>query len=128
MNFKVELVPSGTAGTAPAWGPLLRACACAQVIVAGTSVTYNPISDNHESVTIHLWIGGTRYVLNGARGTCIFRLNAQGIPYMEFAFKGLFAVPSEVDAADPDLDQFREPAAGQYREDPDLHHQRRSTS
>jgi hypothetical protein len=32
MTFRVELVPSGTAGTAPKWGPLLRACAVAQTI------------------------------------------------------------------------------------------------
>ncbi|MEL6888376.1 MAG: hypothetical protein AAFO86_06670, partial [Pseudomonadota bacterium] len=29
LAFEVELAPSGTAGTAPAWGKLLRACGCA---------------------------------------------------------------------------------------------------
>ncbi|SEN74590.1 hypothetical protein SAMN05216227_10232 [Pseudorhodobacter antarcticus] len=39
LPFKIELTPSGTAGVAPAWGPLLHACGCAQTIVATTSVS-----------------------------------------------------------------------------------------
>lgn len=57
MTFRVELVPSGTAGTAPAWGPLVRMCAVAQTINAATSVVYNPITDSHEAGTIHFWVG-----------------------------------------------------------------------
>jgi hypothetical protein len=52
VEFDVDLVGSGTAGTAPAWGPLIQACAFAEVIVASTSVTYNPVSsglqDDHD--------------------------------------------------------------------------------
>lgn len=33
-EFECELAGSGTAGTAPAWGPLLRACAFAQTLTA----------------------------------------------------------------------------------------------
>jgi hypothetical protein len=95
LQFRVEMVPSGAAGVAPAWGPLLRACAVAETIVADTSVTYNPVTDGHESVTIHFWIGGTRFVIKGTRGTCVMRFNAQGIPYLEFDLRGLFALPSE---------------------------------
>jgi len=69
MSFNVELAPSGSAGVAPAWGALLRACACAETIVATTSVTCNPVSGDHESVGIHFCIGRTRYVLLGTRGT-----------------------------------------------------------
>lgn len=109
LTFRVEMVPSGTAGTAPAWGPILRACGVAEVIDAGTSVTYNPVSDNHESLTFHVWIGGTRYVMRGARGTCVMRFTAQGIPYLEFDFLGLFAVPSEETRANPDVSAFLKP-------------------
>lgn len=99
LAFRVEMTPSGTRGTAPAWGVLLRACGCAQVFVAATSVTYNPVTSAHESVTIHLWIDGTQYKMLGARGTCVMRVNAQGIPYLEFEFTGLWTVA--VDAAQP---------------------------
>ncbi|HFQ15140.1 MAG TPA: hypothetical protein ENK41_02190 [Rhodobacteraceae bacterium] len=109
LSFKVEMAPSGTAGTAPAWGPLLRACAVAETIVASTSVTYNPITDSHESLTFHLWIGSTRYVLLGSRGNCMIRADAQGIPYLEFEFTGLFSQPSEVSRPTPTLSGFQKP-------------------
>lgn len=109
LQFRVEIVPSGTAGTAPAWGPLLRACAVAETIVADTSVTYNPVTDDHESVTIHFWLGGTRFVIKGARGTCVMRFTAQGIPYLEFDLRGLFALPGEQSRPTPTLSAFLKP-------------------
>lgn len=109
IAFKVELVPSGTAGTAPAWGPLLRACAVAETVDVGVSVTYNPVSDGHESVTLYLWIGGTRYLLIGARGTCMITFTAQGIPYLEFEFTSLFTQPSEQARPTPVFTAFQKP-------------------
>ncbi|MEL6587602.1 MAG: hypothetical protein AAFQ50_13230 [Pseudomonadota bacterium] len=96
LTFKVELVGSGTAGTVPGWGVLMRGCACAETIVADTSVTYNPISDNHESLTFYVWIDGTQYVLGGSRGTCTIGWTAQNIPYLEFTFTALYRRPAEV--------------------------------
>lgn len=109
LTFKVEMQPSGTAGTAPAWGPLLRACAVAEVISAGVSVAYNPITDAQESVTIYLWIGGTLFKLLGARGTCTIRANASGIPYLEFEFTGLYAAAAETARDAPTLTAFKKP-------------------
>lgn len=109
ISFRVELVPSGTAGTAPAWGPLLRACAVAQTITPGFSVAFNPVTDGHESITIHFYVGATRYVIKGTRGTCVFRFNAQGIPYLDFIFTGLFALPSEEARPTPTLSAFLAP-------------------
>lgn len=113
ISFKVELAPSGTAGTPPAWGPLLRACGVAQVVNAAVSVVYNPISANHESVTFYLWIDTTRYVMRGARGTAKIVINAQAIPYIEFSFTGLFSAPAETTRATPvTLSAFRPPQVG----------------
>ncbi|MCU0826655.1 MAG: phage tail tube protein [Tabrizicola sp.] len=109
FKFKVELAPSGTAGTAPAWGPLLRACACAQVVNAGVSVVYNPITDNHESGTLKLYVDGILFQALGVRGTAKFTVNAQGIPYIEFEFTGLFAQPSDATTTNPTLTPFQKP-------------------
>jgi tail tube protein len=109
LAFKVELSPSGSAGTAPAWGPLLRACAVAEVITAGVSVAYNPVSDNHESLSMHLWIDGTRYVMVGGRGNCSIMVNAQGVPYLEFEFTGLYSTPAETARVTPSLGAFKKP-------------------
>ncbi|PKP71851.1 MAG: hypothetical protein CVT82_00325 [Alphaproteobacteria bacterium HGW-Alphaproteobacteria-4] len=109
LTFKVELAGSGAAGTAPAWGPLLRGCGVAEVISAGVSVAYNPVSEAHESLTLHLWIGDTRYVLKGARGNAKINVGAQAIPYLEFSFTGLFSAPAETARVIPTLTGFQKP-------------------
>jgi len=109
FSFKVELAPSGTAGTAPAWGPLLRACACAQVVNAGVSVVYNPITDNHESGTLKLYIDGILFQSLGVRGNAKITVNAQGIPYLEFEMTGLFVQPSDATTTAPTLTAFQKP-------------------
>lgn len=109
LSFEVELAASGTAGTAPAWGPLLRACAVAETIAAGVSVTYNPVSLAHESATLHFWVEDTRYALVGARGTAVIRIEAQKVPKIAFTFTGLFTAPSEVTQATPTLTAWQKP-------------------
>ncbi|SOC20603.1 phage tail tube protein [Rhodobacter maris] len=103
LAFRVEAKGSGTKGTAPVFGPLLRACGMAETIVATTSVTYNPISNGHESGTFYLWIGATLYKIKGARGTATPHVDKQDIPYIEFEFTGLFTVATETVQASPDL-------------------------
>ena len=94
ISFKVEVMGSGTAGTAPAIGVLLRSCAMAETIVAATSVTYNPVSSAHESCTIYFVNDGTNYLFKGARGTFKYVMSAQGVVYLEFEFTGLFTQPA----------------------------------
>lgn len=103
LAFNVEMTPSGTEGVAPVWGGLMKGCGVAETIVADTSVTYNPISSGQSSVTLYLWIDSTLYKLRGSRGTCVFRVNAQGIVYLEFEFTGLWTKPSETARATPTL-------------------------
>ncbi|MEL7113980.1 MAG: phage tail tube protein [Pseudomonadota bacterium] len=109
MTFNVELQGSGTAGTAPAWGPLLRACGCAEVITANTSVAYTPVSDGFEAVTVYFQHGGTLYRIMGARGTVKFDLSASGNPMLRFDFKGLYATPGEAARPTVDLSRFKPP-------------------
>lgn len=103
LSFKVEMSPSGTVGTAPAWGVLMRAAACAEVISAGVSVSYNPVTSGHESASFWLWIDSTCYKMRGARGTCVLRITAQGIPYLEFEFTGLWVPPGDAVQVTPSL-------------------------
>ena len=109
LTFDVEAVPSGAAGTAPAWGPLLRMCAVAEVIDAGVSVEYSPITEDPESGSIYFAVGQTRHVMLGARGTVTLKLNAQGVPVFSFTMTGLFTVPTKVPAVNPDLSAFQKP-------------------
>lgn len=85
----VEIQGAGAAGTAPAWGPLLRACAFAETISAGTRVEYDPVSQSIESLTAYYYDDGILHKLFGARGDFSVKLNAEGRPVFSFKFQGL---------------------------------------
>ncbi|MBI1201493.1 MAG: hypothetical protein GC182_03175 [Rhodopseudomonas sp.] len=109
LTFSTELAGSGTAGEAPGWGVLARACALAETIEDAVSVTYSPISLAMESAAVYFWIGATKHVLLGARGTAEITLDAQGIPRIAWTITGLWTLPAESAAATPDLTSFLEP-------------------
>lgn len=89
VSFDVEAVGSGTAGTAPAWGPLLRACAMAETLIAVTRVDYLPITNAQESVTIYYFDSGVLHKLTGARGTYTLMMKSGDLPKFSFRFQGL---------------------------------------
>lgn len=109
LTGSFELVGSGNAGEAPAWGPLMRACAAAEVITADTSVEYVPVSDDHEAVSIHFYIGPTRHILLGAKGTGVISMTAQGIPVCRATLTGLFVTPADQARPQVDLSGFQVP-------------------
>lgn len=100
-EFEVEIAGAGAAGTAPAYGPLLRACGFAETINAGVSVVYAPISTGFESLSIYFNVDGVLHKLLGARGTMSMELNAKAIPVYKFKFTGLYSAVT--DSAVPSL-------------------------
>ncbi|RJF70868.1 hypothetical protein [Rhodopseudomonas palustris] len=109
IEFSTELAGSGAAGSAPAWGPLLRGCGCAEVISTGVSVAYSPISEAMESLTIKFWLGGTLHALKGARGDATLSIDAQGVPAIRWTFTGLWVAPTDVARPTPSLTAFKKP-------------------
>jgi hypothetical protein len=101
IEFEVELAGSGTEGTAPAYGPLLKACGLSETVVAATSVTYAPRSTSFDSVTIHFNNSGVLHKATGCRGS--FTLNAEvgAIPTIAFTFTGIYAAPTDVAISAP---------------------------
>lgn len=93
MSFEVEMAGAGAAGTAPAYGPLLRACGMSETIVASTTVTYAPISTSFESVTIYFNVDGVLHKITGARGSVELDISARQIPVYKFNFTGLYNAP-----------------------------------
>jgi hypothetical protein len=91
VKFSIELAGSGAAGTAPKWDPLVRGCAASATISAGVSVTYAPISEALESLTLYGNIDGINHIMPGARGECKVTLDAKGKPTLQFEFSGLFS-------------------------------------
>lgn len=90
VDFQVEIAGSGTPGTAPAWGKLLRACAFSETITPGTKVEYMPVTDMIESASIYINRDGVMHKLTGARGTVKFGFTVDQIPKFDFSFTGLF--------------------------------------
>ena len=99
VTFEVEYAGSGTAGTAPRYGSLLKACGFSETIVASTSVTYAPVSTSFSSVTIYYSTDGVRHKVTGARGTYSLNLTANQIPLINFTMTGQYVAPN--DGTDP---------------------------
>lgn len=98
-TFGIEIAGAGAAGTVPAYGPLLRACAFSETINAGTSVVYAPVSQSLESVTMYAYIDGVLHEGNGCRGTVSLDFSEGAIPTFKFDLTGVFQ--PIVDAALP---------------------------
>lgn len=109
ISFDVELASSGTAGTAPAYAPLLRMCATAETLVAVTSAAYNPISAGFESGTIYFYADGLLHKALGCRGDVSVKISAKQIPTYSFTFKGLYSPVTDVGLATPTLTAFKTP-------------------
>lgn len=110
LTFQVELAGSGTAGTAPAYGPLLRACGLAETTDA-SSVDYTLISSGEESVTLHYYQGGILHTMVGCRGTVSIALSPGSLPYYQFEFWGLRVPPEDASFPTADFTEFQAPEA-----------------
>jgi hypothetical protein len=95
VSCEVELAGSGTAGTAPRFGPLLLACGTAATTVASTSVTYAPVSSAFSSCTILYNVDGVQHVLTGCRGTFTMNCQLGQIPTLQFEMTGIYNNPTD---------------------------------
>jgi hypothetical protein len=109
MEFDVEVAGAGAAGTAPAYGPLLRACGLAETIAAGVDVQYDPVSADEEAATMHFHHDGQKHAMLGARGSVTLKISPKGIPYFGFKFLGLWVDPASVADPAPDWSSFTTP-------------------
>lgn len=103
IEFEIELAGSGTPGTPPPWGKLLRACQFSETIIAGEDarVEYHPVSAPGESVVMRFWADGVAYIGRGSRGTVSFDLTAYQIPRARFRFMGFDVVREQAAALQP---------------------------
>ena len=95
VTFEVELAGSGTAGTAPAYGPVLKACGLSETVVATTSVTYAPVSASFSSCTIYFHNDGIRHKVTGCRGTFEMNCEVGQIPVISFTLTGIYNAPTD---------------------------------
>lgn len=88
LTFDVELKGSGTAGTAPDLGALLRGCYIGETVNVGTDVTYDPVTDSPDSLTIYAYRDGLLYKFTGCRGNPVFKFSVGQVPMLSFTFMG----------------------------------------
>lgn len=89
LGYSVELTGSGSAGVAPAWGVLLRACGFSETVTVATRVDYMPVSSSFEWCDQYVYVAGVLHKLLGCRGTASLDLSAGVIPKLKFQFKGI---------------------------------------
>jgi hypothetical protein len=110
LEFSVETAGGGGAvDLPPKYGPALRGCGLAEVISAGVKVTYTPVSESQESVTIYMHIDGILHKLLGARGDVEWNYEINKRPSMRFRFLGLFAAAADVAFPTPVYTGFTKP-------------------
>lgn len=96
IAFNVNLRGSGSAGTAPKIGKLLKCCGFGETIVGGTSVTYAPISASIPSLTMALYRDGVKKQIRGARGNVSYSGKAGEPGVLNFSFQGVYDGVSDV--------------------------------
>lgn len=89
LSFDVELAGSGAAGTAPAYGPLLRACGFAETLTASVRAEYNPVTPVADSLSIYWFSDGAKHVAKGCRGNFTIKMGVGARPVFSFRFLGL---------------------------------------
>ncbi len=90
INTQIESASSGTAGTAPAWGKLLRGCGFAETINAGVSAVYAPVSSSFSSLWMEVNLDGNKHTAKGCRGNVGLSWQARALPRFDFQFTGLY--------------------------------------
>lgn len=101
VTFTAELIGSGTAGTAPRLGTLLRACAMSETVTSSTSVEYLPASSSLDSITIYFYQDGVEHVVTGCVGTYKMTCTAGSPAMLEFTFTGVWSTPTDVTLPTP---------------------------
>ena len=95
ITFDVELAGSGAAGTAPAWGPVMKSCAMSETVVGTTSVTYAPVSGSFSSCSIYFNNDGVRHKITGCRGSFSVSGEVGQIPVISFTMMGIYNAPDD---------------------------------
>ncbi|WP_155905039.1 hypothetical protein [Methylopila sp. M107] len=90
IEYSIRLAGSGTAGTPPAYGPILRSAGLAEVITAGQKVEYSPISQGFESLSLWMNQDGALHKLSGGFSNIVFNWDVKKRPFMRVTTRGLY--------------------------------------
>lgn len=112
LTGETDLIGAALAGSAAPLGALYRTCGHSEVLAAGVSATYSPISRNFASAAIDVFIGGIKYRMLGVRGSIDQDYTVKQYAKATVNLTGLLTGP--IDAEPPagiDWTAFMRPAA-----------------
>ncbi|WP_394789112.1 phage tail tube protein [Rhodoferax sp.] len=109
MGFDIELVGSGSAGTATAWSPVLQSAGFAETLTAAVRADYTPISVGMKSCTLYWYDDGVLHKARGARSAATLKAGMGTIPKMGFKFIGLYSTPTAASLPTIDISAFKQP-------------------
>lgn len=109
LTFDIELAGSGAAGTAPAWGALMKGCAMSETINAGVSAAYAPVSSGEQSLSLYFNVDGVQYKMLGARGSFSMKFTHKAIPVLSFKYVGLYVAVADLAIQAPTFTAFQKP-------------------
>ncbi|OGA16470.1 MAG: hypothetical protein A3I63_01955 [Betaproteobacteria bacterium RIFCSPLOWO2_02_FULL_66_14] len=110
FDFDVEMAGSGAAGTAPGYGPLLKACAMSETVNAGVSVVYAPVNPGSETTgTLYFYLDGRLHKAVYCLGNVTPKLSRGKAPLYAFSFIGIYVAPTDVALVSPTLSAFQKP-------------------
>lgn len=105
----IELAGSGAAIVPPAWAPIMRACGWS-VTIGGANVTFRPVTDAVDGLTINPSIDGEQFQMVGSRGSVSLMFDIGEFPSMEANLKGGWVNPETlVTVPTPDYSDWRIP-------------------
>lgn len=120
IELEVELAGSGTAGTAPAFGPLLRACGLSETIAVGADVQYQPVSSGLELLTVYAYLDGIIHKMVDCRASVSLDISSRAIPFLRFTVMGAYSpIADAVDPAGVDYSMFTRPLGVNKANTPD---------
>lgn len=110
-QYGVEMVGSGTAGTAPAWGPQMLACGFAETLTSVTRADYTLTSGSFGSLTNYYHDSGVKHLSTGTRGNAVFRLELGDRPMIDLSMLGIYNAETAVAQPSPTLTAWKQPQA-----------------
>lgn len=115
VTFDIELIGNAIAGTAPAIGPILRACSMLQTLSA-SAAQYKPVSSADEACSLYFMlpdpnVAGAylRFICVDARGTMDIDQTIGAFSKGSVSMTGTYANPTAQASAFPDISGYAAP-------------------
>lgn len=109
LDFKMSVCGAGVAGDEPAWGFFHKLCGYTVTVDAGVDVRYSLISQDGDSATVFVNVGGTRHPMTGVRGEVTRHFDNKRRPYFQYKLKGIWNAPVAKSAINPDFSGYQRP-------------------